>query len=399
MSTELQVVSHQGREVVAEDFLPLLSVEQAIERKKQINKYVQGVMTEGEDYGKIPGGQQKPVLLKPGAEKLSSIFGLAPRYVVESEVEDWMGANHGGEPFFSYRYRCQLYRADRFMGEAIGSCNSWETKYRWRNATRKCPECGVEAIIAGKAEYGGGWLCFKKKNGCGAKFAFNDERIQGQEVGKVPNPDVADQVNTFQKMAQKRALVAAVLVVTNCSDAFTQDLLEEDDPIDTGGHPVGTQAAADHVAQEKIKKSKKTEPEPRTPDADVPEALKPIFAKLSESGRTMEAMKLLRGQLIEQYSETGEVTWGRITKAHGFERGKDLPPLINTERVLLEAFELIKQSLEMKESLAKTAAAAKVMAPDLFGQPYYLHATRRNGARKEFIMALNTTLLIEKLLS
>lgn len=34
-----------------------------------------------------------------------------------------------------------------------------------------CPECGkVGAIIKGKEEYGGGFLCFKKKGGCGFKF-------------------------------------------------------------------------------------------------------------------------------------------------------------------------------------------------------------------------------------
>jgi len=33
-----------------------------------------------------------------------------------------------------------------------------------------CPECAVPAIIKGKEEYGGGWLCYKKKGGCGAKF-------------------------------------------------------------------------------------------------------------------------------------------------------------------------------------------------------------------------------------
>lgn len=343
MSTDLQVVSHQGREVVAEDFLPLLSVEQAIERKKQINKYVQGVMTEGEDYGKIPGGQQKPVLLKPGAEKLSSIFGLAPRYVVESEVEDWMGTNHGGEPFFSYRYRCQLYRADRFMGEAIGSCNSWETKYRWRNATRKCPECGIEAIIAGKAEYGGGWLCFKKKSGCGAKFAANDERIQGQDVGKIPNPDVADQVNTFQKMAQKRALVAAVLVVTNCSDAFTQDLEDmSTEGIDTGGHAVGTQAAADHVAQRKLAEAK----------ADIPDALIVLFDSLGEKGKVTEAFTDMKAKFEAAWPNGhGITTYQRICVAHGVDKGK--PTIAQVKSALTEMWKLLQQVVKPEPETAE----------------------------------------------
>jgi len=34
-----------------------------------------------------------------------------------------------------------------------------------------CPDCGSGAsVIKGKAEYGGGYLCFKKKGGCGSKW-------------------------------------------------------------------------------------------------------------------------------------------------------------------------------------------------------------------------------------
>jgi hypothetical protein len=41
---------------------------------------------------------------------------------------------------------------------------------------------------------------------------------------RIPNPDFADSSNTVLKMAQKRALVAACLVVTNASAFFTQDV-------------------------------------------------------------------------------------------------------------------------------------------------------------------------------
>jgi hypothetical protein len=40
-----------------------------------------------------------------------------------------------------------------------------------------CPNCGADAIIKGKPEYGGGWVCFSKKGGCGAKFT--DEEMAG----------------------------------------------------------------------------------------------------------------------------------------------------------------------------------------------------------------------------
>ena len=41
-----------------------------------------------------------------------------------------------------------------------------------------CPVCGKDAIIQGKPEYGGGWVCFSKKGGCGAKFATDPALVQ-----------------------------------------------------------------------------------------------------------------------------------------------------------------------------------------------------------------------------
>ena len=63
---------------------------------------------------------------------------------------------------------------------------------------------------------------------------------------RIPNPDVADVVNTIQKMAQKRALVAATLIATSASEFFTQDVEDADScgrNIDTGSHPPGTREA------------------------------------------------------------------------------------------------------------------------------------------------------------
>lgn len=213
---------------------------QAYQTKKDI---IEKVLHKELDYGSIPGST-KPALLKPGAEKLANMFGLAPVFEDIVTVEDWTGKDHNGEPFFYYRQKCKLYKGERLMGSADGSCNSWEKKYRYRQAERVCPQCGKPAIIKGKAEYGGGWLCFKRKDGCGAKFNDNDPAIIGQEVGQVPNPDVAEQVNTILKMAQKRALVAATLIVTGASDYFTQDV---DDFIDASYY----EAAPEPPAQRK----------------------------------------------------------------------------------------------------------------------------------------------------
>lgn len=203
---------------------PVVNVQTALTRYQDMKDFIDKVLNKDVDYGSIPGTGNKAVLLKPGAEKLAAFFGLTVTYEIIEKVADWTGKDHGGEPFFYFFYKVKLLRQGIVAGEGEGSCNSWETKYRYRKAERTCPECGAEAIIKGKAEYGGGWICFNKKGGCGAKFKDGDPAIESQHTGRVANPDVADIVNTIQKMAQKRALVAAVLNATNASDWFTQDV-------------------------------------------------------------------------------------------------------------------------------------------------------------------------------
>src|SRR5579864_8027152 len=100
MSSELVVAEPQR-------FLPVLSVTEAVQRRSAIVDFVREVMKPDVDFGVIPG-TQKPTLLKPGAEKLCTLFGLTTRFQLIQCVEDWTGEQHGGEPFFYYYYRCQL---------------------------------------------------------------------------------------------------------------------------------------------------------------------------------------------------------------------------------------------------------------------------------------------------
>jgi hypothetical protein len=199
-----------------------LSFAEMTMRVAQLDQFYRDVMQDGTDYGKIPG-TDKPTLYQPGAQMLDQIFGYVPTFeVTASSVIDW------GRPipFFHYIVRCRLVsgRTGETVAEGIGSCNSHEDKYRWRNAKRVCPSCQAEAIIKGKAEYGGGWLCFKKNNGCGAKFRDGDASIEGQIAGRVENEDSASLENTISKMAQKRAHIAATLNATGASRIFTQDI-------------------------------------------------------------------------------------------------------------------------------------------------------------------------------
>src|ERR687884_368468 len=144
-------------------FMPAMSIELAVERYNTITEFVSRVLRRDIDYGMIPG-TDKLTLLKPGAEKLTTFFGLSTHFQLIERIEDWTGESYGGEPFFYYLYRCQLYRGDLLIAEADGSCNSRETKYRWRDAQRVCPECNQAAIIKGREEFGGGDVCFRKKS-------------------------------------------------------------------------------------------------------------------------------------------------------------------------------------------------------------------------------------------
>ena len=208
---------------VQNPYLPAMNVQIAIQRRNELVGFVKQIMVDGTDYGKIPGAGDKPTLLKPGAEKLTTFFGLSPSFTLVGSEEDWDGVNHNGEPFFYYRYKCELYRNGNLIAGAEGSCNSHESKYRYRKGERLCPNCEAATIYKSK-EPGKGFYCWTKKGGCGATFGEKDARIIGQEVGRVLNPDVADQVNTFQKMSQKRALIAVVLLAVNASEFFTQDI-------------------------------------------------------------------------------------------------------------------------------------------------------------------------------
>lgn len=194
------------------------SVDDVIEQMGAIQETMKRAMKDGEDYGTIPGCGDKPSLLKPGAEKLLVLFRLAPRFTF-TEID--LGNGHR-----EVRTVCDLHHIStgEWFGQGAGSCSTLEAKYRWRLAKLKCPACGQETVIKGREEYGGGWLCYAKKGGCGAKWPDGDAAIEKQERGQVENRDIADQYNTVLKMSQKRALAAAVLTATGASAIFTQDV-------------------------------------------------------------------------------------------------------------------------------------------------------------------------------
>ena len=97
---------------------PIMSVEKAKERLKDIKEFISSQMVQNEDYGKIPG-TKKPSIWKPGAEKLIDFFGFSVKFEEMEKIEDWE------KPFFYYKHKCILIHplSNRLI-EGFGSCNS-----------------------------------------------------------------------------------------------------------------------------------------------------------------------------------------------------------------------------------------------------------------------------------
>ena len=207
---------------------------------KLFQAVVKEQLQKGHDYGIIPGTGNKPTLLKPGAEKIVKLLNCYDDYEILNEVECWDDTN----PFFQYKIKCTLSDIGTSckVSSGIGSCNSKESKYRWR------------------------WVPVwdltdeQKKHKDEVPMQKRQSRKDGKEYVfyRFDNDDIFSQVNTIMKMARKRALIDAALSAGRLSDLFTQDLedlantvkepepeLEEDEPLDDEEKSPGDRLASD----------------------------------------------------------------------------------------------------------------------------------------------------------
>ena len=189
MDKELAVIETKEIQVPA--------IAEAVDQYNMMVQYVNMVMKKGIDYGEIPG-TDKPTLLKPGAEKLQRLFKLRSTFETVDIKEDW------DKPFFYYRYKCQVWSGDQVIAECEGSTNSYEKKYRYRN------------VYENKAT--------AEEKETGLRMEKTSKKGSAYIVYRVENKEPFDIVNTFQKMAQKRAYVGAILLAANASEFFTQDM-------------------------------------------------------------------------------------------------------------------------------------------------------------------------------
>jgi hypothetical protein len=201
-----------------------LSINEVKAQVMKVQHLMKDLMQEGTHYGNSFPGDTKKNLLKPGADKLCFMFRLRPDF---SQEINRLPGDH-----MEVLTRCSIFHMEsgQKVADGIGMASTMESKYRWRNGALKCPVCGQETIIKGKEEYGGGWVCYAKKGGCGEKFPDGSKEIEDQPRGKIENSDIADTYNTVIKMSKKRAYVDATITSCAASDIFTQDLedLEKD---------------------------------------------------------------------------------------------------------------------------------------------------------------------------
>ena len=142
-------------------------IEQAKQRKEELDLFVQEVLIADIDYGNIPK-TDKYCLFKSGAEKLCDLYGYGKRFELISRDVD------SEKPYFAYEIKAVLFDGNtgQIVAEGVGCCNSKEKKY--------------------------------------LKYA------------------PFDTANIVLKMAKKRAFVDAVLTATRSSDVFSQDIVEDD---------------------------------------------------------------------------------------------------------------------------------------------------------------------------
>jgi hypothetical protein len=172
-----------------------------IQAVKKFQDIVHSCMVQGHDYGVIPGTGNKPTLLKPGAEKIAKLLGLADTYEILDRQEIW------DKGFFRFLVKCKLVsvRAGTVISEGLGECNSMESKYRYRWVGERDLPAGTDT----------------------SKLVSQERRTKTGShwtVYRLENEDIYSQVNTLLKMAKKRALVDASLSAGRLSDVFTQDV-------------------------------------------------------------------------------------------------------------------------------------------------------------------------------
>jgi len=177
---------------------PVVTNTQWAERRKMFNEWVNTQLRDNVDFGKVPG-TDKPTLLKPGAEKILQLYGCS----VETETTHREQDITTGYLNIEVAARAVSIQTGMVVGVGLGSCSTYESKYRWRWENWKDKRNGPPAD-QGWEQASGKWGAYWRR--------------------RTENRDLFDQWNTVLKMAKKRALVDLALTISGASEKFTQDV-------------------------------------------------------------------------------------------------------------------------------------------------------------------------------
>lgn len=342
--------------------MPALELKQAAFRYEQMKAFCQAQLKVDVDYGSAGAGKL-PSLKKPGAEKLATFFGLTAHFTITEQIMDWTGADHGGIPLFAFTQECKLYRGDQYIAAGTGHCNSLESRYAWRWVNRDAVPQGVDPSTLLKRDSVAEEYDFAvqkrdtnppygKPEAYWNEFdaAIKDKRaeriVKTTQTGKnfpgwriatsqfrIRNPDVFDIVNTVLKISNKRAFVAAVVIGTNASDYFSQDL-DDDDPPHTHTHaaPAAPEPPPFH-------------PQPPAPQASpVPDELAQIFQRMvkgSREERIAEFQAMERALRETRGNDDGEACYRKILQSHQVENASDFKSLSAARACIADLWEAV----------------------------------------------------------
>lgn len=285
--------------------LHTLTIEEMAHLKGFVKKLKDEFMTEKVHYITLGEGEKaKQMLVKAGVEVLLMAFRLSPRFEVKEHEINLFGVSHK-----EVSSMCSLVSVvnGATIAQGMGLCSTLESRYRYVNAGKVCPDCGKEGTIR-KSKQDGGWYCWDKLGGCGSKWAANHPDIKDQQQGKRDNADIADTYNTVLKMANMRALRDAVMTGLSASDIFDDsEDFEVPDYLMTGKvdatAPLAEKTAAASALMQELKDEARpasnnqqiaepapaADPQPDATPAPKPEANKPEAEKPAAKAKPAES--------------------------------------------------------------------------------------------------------------
>lgn len=182
--------------------------------KKELRDMIASSLTEGKDYGRVPG-TERPILMKAGAETLCMLFGIEQDFeVVESQCETSRATPYSITKWVTADKPKNRAEEDQLKSQGKGRNKKFGDKWVWQ----------IPITEQGQSEGLYRYLikCRLVRRETGEIVASGLGSCSSLESKYIRAPHDAE--NTVLKMACKRAHVAATLSAFGLSDYFTQDL-------------------------------------------------------------------------------------------------------------------------------------------------------------------------------